>query len=153
MERIWAPWRINYIKIKRKDRRCIFCEAKKFPQKNYVFIKNRFSLAMLNLYPYNNGHSMVFPLRHINKLSSLKEEEILDIFKTMNETIYKLNKILNPQGYNLGINISDIAGAGIKGHLHIHIVPRWKGDTNFMPVVCNTKVISQSLDELFLKLI
>lgn len=104
---------------------------------------------MLNIYPYNNGHTLVSPLRHIRNMSSLKKEEIWDIFNTIDETMQCLDKILKPQGYNIGMNISDYAGAGITGHLHIHIVPRWKGDTNFMPVIYNTKVVSQSLDELY----
>ncbi len=107
---------------------------------------------MLNIYPYNNGHTMVAPYRHTEDLSSLKKEEILDIFKTLNKTIELINRVLKPQGYNIGINTSEFAGAGIKAHLHIHIVPRWKGDTNFMPVIYNTKVISQSLNELYSRL-
>jgi ATP adenylyltransferase len=95
---------------------------------------------------------MVAPLRHISSLSLLNKREILDIFKTLNETKKRLDKVLKPQGYNIGINISDVAGAGITDHLHIHIVPRWKGDTNFMPVIFGTKVISQSLEELHRRL-
>ena len=152
MDRIWAPWRIKYIQKKMK-KKCIFClEDKSQHKKNYLFIKNKYSMAMLNAYPYNNGHVMVFPRRHVKNLEVLKKEEIFDIFKTLNQSIKRLNKILKPQGYNIGINISDFAGAGIKNHLHIHIVPRWKGDTNFMPVIYGTKIISQSLDELLSKL-
>lgn len=151
MDRLWAPWRIKYIQsIHKKE--CIFCKRKKRKEKNYVFINNKYSFAILNIYPYNNGHTMVAPIRHINKISQFKKEEILDIFKTLNEAIKRLNKVLKPQGFNIGINTSDFAGAGIKGHLHIHIVPRWKGDTNFMPVLFNTKVIAQSLNELYLRL-
>lgn len=107
---------------------------------------------MLNIFPYNNGHMMVSPLRHVKDLSALKAAETLDLFKTLSETKALLNKILKPDGYNIGINISRSAGAGIPGHLHIHIVPRWNGDTNFMPLVAGTKVISQSLDELYRQL-
>jgi ATP adenylyltransferase len=152
MDLLWAPWRIGYIKSSKKNKKCIFCQAKIHPYKNYVFIKNHYSMAMLNIYPYNNGHSLIFPLRHINKLSFLNKDEVWDIYETINKTMSLLDKILKPQGYNLGINLSDIAGAGIKGHLHIHIVPRWKADTNFMPVIFNTKVISQSLKELYKQL-
>jgi len=153
MELLWAPWRIGYIKSGHKDRKCIFCQAKINPQKNYVFIKNNYSMAMLNIYPYNNGHTLVFPLRHTGKIFCLEEREVWDIYRTIEETIKLIDKVLKPQGYNLGVNISDIAGAGIKNHLHIHIVPRWKADTNFMPVISNTKVISQSLKELYKQLI
>ncbi len=95
---------------------------------------------------------MVSPVRHIKELSQLKEVEVLDLIKTLNYTKRLLDKVLKPQGYNIGVNISEAAGAGIVGHLHIHIVPRWRGDTNFMPIVANTKVISQSLDELYKRL-
>ncbi|MCM8791940.1 MAG: HIT domain-containing protein [Candidatus Omnitrophica bacterium] len=153
MDILWAPWRMRYIKNKPKDKKCIFCQAKLAPHKNYVFIKSIYSMAMLNIYPYNNGHAMVFPLRHTNRLSSFEKEELWDIYKTINNTIKLLDKTLKPHGYNLGINLSDIAGAGIKNHLHIHIVPRWRADTNFMPVISNTKVISQSIEELYKQLI
>jgi len=103
---------------------------------------------MLNIYPYNNGHLLVFPLRHIRDISQLSSEEIVDLFKSLNRAKSLLQKTLNPQGYNIGFNLTRTAGAGITGHLHLHIVPRWTGDTNFMPVIANTKIISQSLDEL-----
>ena len=95
---------------------------------------------------------MVSPLRHISEFSKLKDVETLDLFRTLNKTKNLLNYVLKPDGYNIGINISESAGAGVAGHLHIHIVPRWKGDTNFMPLFYNTKVISESLDELYKKL-
>lgn len=107
---------------------------------------------MLNIFPYNNGHMMVSPLRHVKELSELKDVETLDLIRTLNYTKRLLNKVLRPEGYNIGINVSKIAGAGIAGHLHIHLVPRWMGDTNFMPVLYDTKVISQSLDELYKQL-
>jgi ATP adenylyltransferase len=148
MDRIWAPWRIKYIQSKKK-KKCIFCNAVESETKNYVFIKNKLSFAMLNIYPYNNGHALVAPLRHTNKISKLKDEDFLDMFDTLNTTMECLDKVLKPQGYNIGINLSGLAGSGISGHLHIHIVPRWKGDTNFMPVIYDTKVVSQSLQELY----
>lgn len=151
MDKLWAPWRIRYIQSPR-NKGCIFCKAAASKDKNYVFINNEYSFAMLNIFPYNNGHTLIAPKRHMHKTSSLKKEEILDIFKTMNETTRRLNRTLKPHGYNIGVNISEFAGAGIKGHLHFHIVPRWKGDTNFMPVIYNTKVISQSLNGLYRRL-
>jgi ATP adenylyltransferase len=104
---------------------------------------------MLNIYPYNNGHIMVSPIRHTGEPGQLTEDEIIDLWKTLNKVKKLLQKTLNPEGYNIGINIDKTAGAGITGHLHIHIVPRWKGDTNFMPALYNTKIVSQSLQELF----
>jgi ATP adenylyltransferase len=147
MDRLWAPWRIKYIKSK-KQRKCIFCAGLKSTSKNYVIFKTEHSLSMLNIFPYNNGHVLIAPKRHIREISQLKEAEILDLVKAMNKTKKLLDMILRPEGYNIGINISKIAGAGINEHLHIHVVPRWRGDTNFMPAIYNTKVISQSLDEL-----
>jgi ATP adenylyltransferase len=150
--RLWAPWRLNYIKSK-KTKACIFCRAKKSPRKNYVFIRGRSSMALLNIFPYNNGHIMVAPLRHVADPVELSEAEMLDLLRTMNKARRLLDKILKPQGYNIGINIGRASGAGITGHLHLHLVPRWLGDGNFMPVLGNTKVISQSLDELYKQLL
>jgi ATP adenylyltransferase len=103
---------------------------------------------MLNIFPYNNGHLMVSPSRHIKELSRLEDREILDLFHALSKAKELLDKVLKPQGYNIGINIDSAAGAGITGHLHLHIVPRFGGDTNFMPVLYDTKVVSQSLREL-----
>ena len=147
MERLWAPWRIKYVSVK-KQRGCIFCSSLKSGLGGYVIFKNRYSFCLLNLFPYNNGHILVSPKRHVRELSLLKDAEILDLFKSMNKAREVLNKVLKPNGFNIGINIAEAAGAGVTGHLHIHIVPRWRGDTNFMPVLYGTKVISQSLQDL-----
>jgi len=162
MDKLWAPWRINYISSNRpqshglasdsqsqkKTKGCIFCRAKKSSFNDYVIFKTKKSICLLNIYPYNNGHLLVSPLRHIADIELLSEGEILDMFKCLKRAKHLLQKVLKPQGYNLGFNLSRQAGAGITGHLHLHIVPRWVGDTNFMPVIGNTKVISQSLEEL-----
>ncbi len=105
-------------------------------------------MVMLNIYPYNNGHLLVFPLRHVRDISQLSEEEFLDLFKCLDKAKRLLGKVLRPDGYNIGFNLGRASGAGITGHLHMHIVPRWYGDTNFMPLLSNTKIISQSLKEL-----
>jgi ATP adenylyltransferase len=153
MDKLWAPWRINYISSKKKQKGCVFCRAQKHNPKDYVIFKTKKSICLLNIYPYNNGHILLAPLRHIRDLRQLTEGEILDLFKSLKRAKKLLQKVLKPQGYNIGFNLTRFAGAGITGHLHLHIVPRWVGDTNFMPAVCGTKVISQSLDELsrFLK--
>jgi len=150
-DRLWAPWRIKYVEVKRQ-KKCIFCKSIKSKGRDYVIAKTKYSICLLNIFPYNNGHAMVSPRRHIGQIQQLNQAEILDIFKTLNSVKKLLDKVLKPDGYNIGINISGDAGAGITGHLHMHIVPRWKGDTNFMPVLYGTKVISQSLDELYKKL-
>ncbi len=145
-KRLWAPWRMSYISNP-KAKKCIFCNPDK-----YVILKTAHSIAMLNIFPYNNGHMMVAPLKHIKDISQLNEAEAIDLFGVINKTKTLLDKILKPQGYNIGINLSRAAGAGIPGHLHIHIVPRWNGDANFMPVIARTKVISQSIEELYKQL-
>ncbi len=142
MDRLWAPWRINYITAK-KQKGCIFCRPR-----TYVIFSSAHSLCMLNRFPYNNGHVMISPKRHVDDISKLKQAELLDLFKSINTARKLLDKVLKPDGYNIGINLSRSAGAGITGHIHIHIVPRWQGDTNFMPALYNTRVISQSLGEL-----
>jgi ATP adenylyltransferase len=151
MNKLWAPWRVNYVRSK-KAKGCIFCLALKDPQSNYVVFNTKYSVCILNIFPYNNGHLMVSPLRHLADISRLKEEEALDLFKSVKKAKKMLDNVLRPQGYNIGINLNDVAGAGIKAHLHIHIVPRWRGDNNFMPVLGATKVISQSLKELYKQL-
>ena len=109
-------------------------------------------MAMLNIYPYNNGHMLISPLRHIRDISQMQDDEILDLFQCLNKAKSLLQRVIKPQGYNIGFNLTRVAGAGITGHLHLHIVPRWVGDTNFMPVIFETKIISQSLDQLAKKL-
>jgi ATP adenylyltransferase len=152
MDRLWAPWRASYIHGK-KAKKCIFCQGLNSKNKSYVIMQSRYAISLLNTFPYNNGHTMVCPKRHVRDLADLKEKEILDLFGMLKQTVRLLKKVLKPDGYNIGINISRSAGAGITGHLHIHVVPRWNGDTNFMPVLYDTKVISQSLEELYKRLI
>ena len=148
MDRLWAPWRIKYLKSK-KQKACIFCKAARQHKADYVFLRTTHSVAMLNIYPYNNGHVLISPVRHLKDFYEFSENEIIDIFYLLNRVKDLLSKVLKPDGFNIGINLSKSAGAGIDSHMHIHIVPRWAGDTNFMPVLNNARVISQSLDELF----
>jgi ATP adenylyltransferase len=148
MDRLWAPWRINYIHNNDKFKGCIFCRAKKTKADPRVIFKTKSSICMLNIYPYNNGHLLISPLRHIGDIDLLRPEEVLDLFESLKRAKSLLQKVLKPQGYNLGFNLGRPAGAGITGHLHLHLVPRWSGDTNFMPVMGNARVISQSLDDL-----
>jgi ATP adenylyltransferase len=152
MDKLWAPWRINYVQGK-KAKGCIFCAAAKAKASELrssagVVFKTKHSMCMLNIFPYNNGHLMIAPLRHAKDLSKLDDLELLDLLRSVEKARLLLDKTLKPEGYNIGINMSAVAGAGIPGHLHVHIVPRWKGDTNFMPVLGNTKIISQSLTQL-----
>lgn len=148
--RLWAPWRIDYVQAK-KPKGCIFCQAVR-NKRDFVVFRTEYSVVMLNIFPYNNGHLMVSPLRHVNDTVKLSEAEVVDLFAALNTAKGLLKAVLKPQGFNVGINLGRAAGAGITGHLHIHIVPRWVGDTNFMPITAHAKVISQSLKELHRKL-
>ena len=155
MDKLWAPWRARYVtKIIQKTKSCIFCRMlkEKKDTKNFIFQKSAFSFAVLNIYPYNNGHILIVPHRHVNDLSRLNKEEKEDLWRLLEVTKNRLDNVLHPKGYNIGINIGKVAGAGFPGHLHIHVVPRWGGDVNFMPIIGNTKVISRSLRALYLRL-
>jgi ATP adenylyltransferase len=155
-DRLWAPWRIPYIKkSKIKQKGCFLCRANRstHDKKNLVFLKSDHAFGILNLYPYNNGHVMIVPARHVKHLSGLSDPELCDIMACVNKTTAALDKMLKPDGYNIGINIGRVAGAGIRDHLHIHIVPRWNGDTNFMSTLINTRVMSQSLRVLYDELV
>jgi len=150
MDNIWAPWRKEYITLK-KGKRCIFCVGKKSgpgDKRRLIIKRGRHAFSLLNRYPYNNAHVMIAPYRHLRSPELLKAEEVLDIMNLLNYTKKKIDKLLKPAGYNIGLNLGKIAGAGFPGHVHIHVVPRWEGDTNFMPVVSDTKVVSYSLEEM-----
>jgi ATP adenylyltransferase len=151
---LWAPWRSAFLTQPKRARRCIFCAAgrSRADRTNLVVTRGRHSFALLNLYPYNNGHVMVAPYRHVGDLDRLQAEEWLEIGRLAQELTRKLRGALRPHGFNAGFNLGRTAGAGIPGHLHLHLVPRWNGDTNFMPVLGRTKVISQSLDALYRQL-
>jgi ATP adenylyltransferase len=151
MDRLWAPWRIGYINNSKKTKSCLFCgvSKEKADKKNLVIFRSKHVFSILNKFPYNNGHLMVCPYRHIKDLGQLDADEILDLFAVLNKMRLLLTRALKPDGFNLGMNIGRVAGAGIPNHLHLHIVPRWKEDTNFMPALFSTKIISQSLEELY----
>ncbi len=148
-KRLWAPWRAEYIYSPQPEK-CIFCEAlAKKNDESYLLYRGSKSFVMINLFPYNNGHLMVAPYRHIADTEKLTSEEISSIVELIKKSIKALNTTMNPAGFNIGMNIGAIAGAGVRDHIHIHIVPRWTGDTNFMPVISDTKIISQSIEECY----
>lgn len=148
MDKLWAPWRATYIRNAKKRSRCVFCHASEGDDKEHLIFKTAYAVVVLNIYPYNNGHMLVSPRRHVKDFTSLRSEEVLDLFSALETARKALQKVLKPDGFNIGVNLGRAAGAGIPGHLHIHIVPRWIGDTNFMPAVNSTKIISQALEEL-----
>lgn len=150
MDRLWAPWRVKYV-TQAKKLKCIFCQKPKQKQdkNNFIIQRTPNAFSILNIYPYNTGHIMVAPYRHVKDIRSLKQAEILELMELVKLSLEVLDKKIKPHGYNIGFNIGRIAGAGFDGHVHIHIVPRWEGDTNFMPILTQTKVLSQSLEELY----
>jgi len=151
---LWAPWRFKYIENVNNKGECIFCsKPKEEPSSNnLVLYKSKFSFIIMNLFPYNTGHLMVAPYKHTSKITDLTDEEWLDIKKLIDLCIKIIEEVYKPQGFNIGMNLGRIAGAGIEEHIHIHIVPRWAGDTNFMPIISNTKVIPESLEDTYNKL-
>lgn len=159
MEKLWSPWRSKYIdSFKTEDTQsgCIFCEAAETvvdDLDNLVVRKSKLTFTLLNLYPYNNGHLLIVPFRHIGELSNLTDEESSELMKELQLAQRALLDTLKPEGFNIGANLGRSSGAGITDHLHFHIVPRWNGDTNFMPVLGEVKVISQDLRETKVKLI
>jgi ATP adenylyltransferase len=155
MDKLWAPWRVKYVtKMVKGTKGCVFCAILKETKdkKNFVLARAQHAYSVLNIYPYNNGHMLIVPNRHVYDLSDLKREERDDLLDLLEGTKILLDKTIKPDGYNVGINLGKAAGAGFPEHMHIHLVPRWQGDVNFMPVTGHTKVISQSLRALHTKL-
>ena len=145
MERIWAPWRIEYI-LANKPQGCIFCDRPGESDRDRLILhRTSLSFVLLNRYPYTNGHLMVAPYRHTADLNSLSDAEMLDLFRAVRLSQQVLQDAASPQGYNIGVNLGRAAGAGVDEHLHIHIVPRWNGDTNFMSVVDDLRVMPENL--------
>ncbi len=151
MDRLWAPWRINYVSEADKEADCFLCEAARSDQdrEKLVLWRGEHSLCLLNRWPYNNGHLMVAPLEHKADLGDLADEELLEQLHMLVRCKSNLTAVMRPDGFNVGLNLGAAAGAGLAGHMHWHIVPRWEADTNFMPVLADTKVIPQSLESLW----
>jgi ATP adenylyltransferase len=155
MDRLWAPWRMEYIlSTQDDDQGCIFCEKpqEKTDEENLIVYRSEYSFVILNKYPYNNGHVMVVPYVHESNYLNLSGDILLDMQRQLQLSIKALNDTMHPHGINIGINLGRTAGAGIDEHLHYHLVPRWNGDTNFMPVLTGTKVVSESLSDSWEKL-
>jgi ATP adenylyltransferase len=153
MDRLYAPWRMAYIDQPDKDHPadgsgCIFCEkaSQDDDDRNLIVYRGRTAFALLNLFPYNNGHLMIAPYAHTARLADLDAEAALEIMTLTQQAQAALDRAFHPQGYNLGMNLGAVAGAGIADHLHMHLVPRWNGDTNFMPVLADVKVLPDSLE-------
>ncbi|RLG76362.1 MAG: HIT family hydrolase [Thermoprotei archaeon] len=145
---------MSYIKKSSKGvEECIFCDALRSPdEKHFVVYRSKHSIAMLNLYPYNTAHVMVAPAKHVPSIELLSDEELLDLWKTVNLMLKAIRIEYAPHGFNIGINMGKVAGAGIEQHVHVHVVPRWGGDTNFMPVLGNVKVLPEDLHSTWLRI-
>ena len=153
-EILWAPWRIEYIENTTKNEGCIFCEkcTEKDDKTNLIVYRGNTAFVIMNKYPYNNGHLLIVPCQHTANMISLTDDEKIELFNLIQYSQDVLMEVMRPQGFNIGMNLGRLAGAGITGHLHFHIVPRWGGDTNFMPIVGHTKVISEALEKTWAKL-
>lgn len=166
MDRLWAPWRMQYVNNceedassgsgakKAKKSGCIFCDkpAQDCDTDNLIAERGPSCFVILNAFPYNNGHIMVVPYRHVNHPSQLTGEEQAELMATASRMMEAITTISHPDGFNMGMNIGSAAGAGIAAHLHLHVVPRWNGDTNFMPVIGETKVMPQTLEQVYARL-
>jgi ATP adenylyltransferase len=153
MERLWAPWRLEYITADKVEG-CIFCV---FPQQeqdreNRILCRGEHAYVIMNAFPYSNGHLLIPPYRHVADLSELTDAESLEIMQLTQKSLAALKEVFCPDGFNIGVNQGTAAGAGIADHVHLHIVPRWNGDTNFMPVFADVKVIPEALETTYDKL-
>jgi ATP adenylyltransferase len=146
VKQLWAPWRLEYIKSADEERGCIFCAAVEGDDEERLVVhRGAHVIALLNKYPYSSGHFMVAPVRHIGEYGDLTEEEVLELHRFTSAGMRALGQLYAPQGFNVGWNLGHIAGAGLVDHVHLHVVPRWGGDTNFMPVLADVKVLPEHL--------
>ncbi|MDR3583938.1 MAG: HIT domain-containing protein [Desulfosporosinus sp.] len=153
MENLWAPWRSEY--VGKPQSGCIFCEKLNSSEdkENLVIYRGNETFVIMNLFPYNSGHLLIAPMRHVGDIAELADTELLELSKMSQFMVQAIRLALgNPHGFNIGINLGKLAGAGIPGHLHIHVVPRWEGDAPFMAVIGDTRVISEALDRTYEKI-
>ena len=153
MELIWAPWRVEYIRMEKPDG-CILCQKplEDEDESNVIVYRGQTNFVIINRYPYNPGHLMVAPYRHIATPEDFTDEELDEHYRLVRRCLQVLRELFEPSGFNLGMNLGKVSGAGVDQHIHIHVVPRWQGDTNFMPVIAGTKVISEALADTYRKL-
>ncbi len=153
MKVLWAPWRMGYI-LSEKEQNCIFCpgqDREKDSERLILYVGEQ-SMVMMNRFPYNNGHLLVAPVRHVSGLDQLKENEMLDLLLMVRKSIAALKERMAPEGFNVGLNLGHVAGAGVEEHMHFHVVPRWNGDTNYMTVLDDVRVIPEHIRETYKKL-
>jgi len=145
MKHVWSPWRLEYLTVPKTDG-CVFCHAAQSDEdrENLVLVRGELAFLILNRYPYNNGHFMVVPYAHVSSLEDLDAPVLTEMMLLLNQGLAALRRAMAPEGFNIGANLGRAAGAGIEDHVHIHAVPRWVGDTNFMPVVGDMRVVPQT---------
>jgi ATP adenylyltransferase len=147
-KRLWAPWRLEYIEGADEQEGCVFCLAEEGDDEERLVVRRgERAFAMLNKFPYSSGHLMIAPRRHVGELAGLEDAEALEIHHLARQGLAALGEVYAPEGYNLGWNLGRAAGAGVVDHVHLHVVPRWVGDTNFMPVLADVKVLPEHLEE------
>jgi ATP adenylyltransferase len=150
LDKLWAPWREKFI-LCEKEPGCFLCRTskEKTDRRNLILYRGEKCFVILNRYPYNNGHVMVAPYRHVGRLEEMKADELTEVMTTAQLCVKALKSGLRPQGINLGMNLGKVSGAGVADHIHLHLVPRWQGDTNFMPIFAQTKVVSVGLADTY----
>ena len=155
MKVMWAPWRAEYVLSNNKENGCIFCpvENRKNDEERLILRTGQHSLVMMNRYPYNNGHLLIAPLKHAPGLETLADAELMELMHVVSERIILLKKVMKPEGFNVGLNLGRVAGAGVEDHLHFHVVPRWNGDTNLMTVIGDVRVIPEHIEQTYRKLL
>jgi ATP adenylyltransferase len=149
VKQLWAPWRLEYIRSADEEGGCIFCDAAAGDDDSERLVVHRGAqtIVLLNKFPYASGHFMVAPMRHVGEYGELTDDEVLELHRFASAGMGALAQLYGPQGYNVGWNLGRIAGAGVVDHVHLHVVPRWAGDTNFMPVLADVKVLPEHLQE------
>ena len=150
-QRIWAPWRLRYVKDAKHSDECIFCVKPGSGDDREALIVHRGErcFVMLNLFPYTNGHLMVAPFDHVGRLQEIGADVTAEMMALAQRSMSRMEDVYDPEGFNVGINQGRVAGAGVEGHIHLHVVPRWVGDNNYMPVLADTRVMPQSLEESY----
>ncbi len=150
-QRIWAPWRLRYVKDANKSDECVFCTKPGIGNDREALIVHRGErcFVILNLYPYTSGHLMVMPFEHVGRLQDIEPEVTAEMMDLAQQAMRRMEEVYNPEGFNVGLNQGRVAGAGVEGHIHLHVVPRWAGDNNYMPVLADTRVMPQSLEESY----
>jgi ATP adenylyltransferase len=150
-QRIWAPWRLRYVKDANKSSECVFCAKPELGDDREALIVHRGErcFVILNLYPYTSGHLMVMPFEHLGRLQDVEPEITAEMIDLAQQAMRRMEEVYSPEGFNVGLNQGRVAGAGVDGHIHLHVVPRWAGDNNYMPILADTRVMPQSLEETY----